>query len=291
MPNKYDFKNIKMKNYFNLFLIILITSCSSTRKTKTYKDNRQLKTGDIMEMNSEAFLVQNNTWSLISTEHFKFFFDKAISENSKNEIAKIQELNYNKIVQLMGLNSIAMPKINFWLFKDIGQKKKLTLISSDAHVISTYPSVYYLPKNAKGAQEVGHAITQSVWGFIPKRSNYALLIDEGFNYYIDNGQFYKEEIIERVKSIHSKESVNILKLVNANNGNRLIGVSTGSHEVNESLISGAFVQFLIEKYGPIKFGQLWIKATEKENAESIIFDKIYDKTLEELNNEFKNILA
>jgi len=244
------------------------------------------KTGELMDMNTEKFLVQNNTWTLKSTEHFKFFFDTSIDIEFQDKVVKSQELNYTEVASLMGISERELTKINFWLFKDKEQKGKLTLVKSDAHAISTFPSVYYLPKNATGAQEVGHVMTQSYWGFIPKTSNYALIIDEGFNYYIDNERFYKEEIIEKVKILNSNKPISIIKLINANNGKRTKGIQTGSHEVNESLISGAFVQFMIEKYGIDNFSKLWRKAVNNERANSIIFREVYNKDIIELNNEF-----
>ncbi|CAN0600515.1 unnamed protein product, partial [Laminaria digitata] len=147
-------------------------------------------------------------------------------------------------------------------------------------------SAYKLPKNAVAAQEVGHVMTQSLWGFIPKTNNYALLIDEGFNYFIDDNSFYTESLLESTKKLHQKNPVDITQLINANNGQRTKGVSAGSHKVNESKIAGAFVQYLIKKYGKDKFGQLWKKATLKEYADTIIFKEIYGKTIEELNVDF-----
>jgi len=272
--------------YFYFLFIGLITSCSTANKIKNSGEYRHLKTGEIMEMNSEEFLIHNNAWELKSTEHFKFFFDKSIDKKLQDNVIKSQELNYSELAILMGISEIELTKINFWLFKDKAQKEKLTLVASDAHAISTFPSVYYLPKNATGGQEVGHVMTQSYWGFIPKTSNYALVIDEGFNYYIDNKRFYKEKLIEKVKILNSKKSVSILKLVNENNGKRIKGVQSGSHEVDESLIAGAFTQFIIEKYGIEKFSILWKKALKKESADSIIYNEVYNKDISELNNEF-----
>jgi len=243
-----------------------------------------------MEMNSEEFLISNNSWVLKSTEHFKFYFDKSIDENFQQKIIIEQELNYKEISNLMALDEQNISKINFWLFKDKDQKKKLSLVGSDAHAISTFPSVYYLPKNATGAQEIGHVLTQINWGFIPKTSNYALIIDEGFNYYIDSERFYKEKIIDKLRALDSNKEVNITKIIEANNGKRIKGVLTGSHEVNESIVSGAFVEFMINNYGIYKFSKLWKKAVESETADSTIFKEIYGKNAEELNNEFISLL-
>lgn len=279
-----------MKKPLILLSIILIVSCSSSKKINNDGASRILKTGDIMEMNSEEFLVRNNTWQLQSTKHFKFFFDKSIDSDLQENVLKSQELNYKDISRLMGLDETKSSQINFWLFKDRAQKKELTLVDSDAHAISTISSVYYLPKNATAAQEVGHVLTQSFWGFIPKTSNYALVIDEGFNYYIDSKRFYKISMKDKLKTLNQSQLINIVSIINANNGNRINGVATGSHEVNESLISGAFVEFLIEEYGVSNFSKLWKEATKSESANTNIFKMAYNKDLSQINKEFLSIL-
>ncbi len=279
-----------MKKQFLLLITALLASCSSTEKITNNGATRVLRTGEIMEMNSEEFLVQNNTWSLETTAHFKFYFDKAISKDMQEKVMKAQELNYQEITALMGLADTPLVKIKFWLFKDAAQKKKLTLVGSDAHAISTFPAVYYLPKNATGAQEVGHAITQKFWGFIPKTSNYALVLDEGFNYYIDNERFYQQKLMEKVKVQHAIRPINIEKVITENDGQRARGVTTGSHEVDESLISGAFVQFLVEAYGADKFSMLWKKAVTNQKADVAIFEEVYQKNITELANNFIALL-
>ena len=279
-----------MKKITILLSVIFITSCSSSKITSNDGVSRVLKTGDVMEMNSEEFLVSNNTWQLKTTDHFRFFFDKSINSDLQQDVIKSQELNYTDLMNLMNLDEKELIKINFWLFKDRAQKKLLTTVDTDAHVISSIPSVYYLPKNATGAQEVGHVMTQSIWGFIPKTSNYALVIDEGFNYYIDAKRFYKTSMKDKLKALNQSQSVNMVSIINANNGNRINDVATGSHEVNESLISGAFVEFLIEEHGISDFSKLWEEATKSESANPNIFKIAYNKDLNQLNKEFLNIL-
>lgn len=275
--------------FLGCLLATLVTiSCSSIKKLKSDGDIRPIKTGDIMEMNSKEFLVQNNTWNLQTTEHFKFYFDKNIDVDLRAAVIKAQEINYSEIVKLMNLEDLQMEKINFWVFKNKEQKFQLTKVNSDAHAISTFPSVYYLPKNALGAQEVGHVITQSQWGFIPKTSNYALIIDEGFNYYIDNERFYKNDLYSSVKRLSATDPVNVMELITRNSGNIIKGVETGSHELNESLISGAFVQYLIENFGIDKFADLWKKAVKSEYADPNIFPEIYDRSLQSLSDDFLN---
>ncbi|MCB0632297.1 MAG: hypothetical protein R2824_11425 [Saprospiraceae bacterium] len=248
----------------------------------------KMKNGDIMELNSTEFLVKSNTWNLETTDHFKFYFDMAISDELRNRTKEAQELNYRELAKLMGIKNETFERINFWLFKDKAQKIALTLVDSDAHAISTFPSVYYLPKNATGAQEVGHVMTQKLWGFIPKTSNYSLLIDEGFNFYIDDERFYGGNLLVDARDILIENpEFDLAGLIAANNGRKLTGVETGSHDLNESLLAGAFVKFMIMEYGIDQFEKLWKLAVQHDVAALQIFEKIYGKSLVVLNEEFK----
>lgn len=250
------------------------------QNTKTEK--RVLKTGTLMEMNSEEFLVHNNTWNLKTSQNFKFFFDKSIDTKLTKEIAQVQEENFAHIVTLMGIEKKAFPKVIYFLFKDKEQKITLTQVSSDAHAIA--PSVYYLPKNAKGGQEIGHVITQTVWGFIPNSSEYALLIDEGFNYYVDNDKFYEGKLDAfALDYVQSTDGFKITDLSKNGKGLR----NNGGHKLAESYVAGSFVKFLIEEYGTKKFGAIWKSAVIHSEPQ---FEKIYGKSLTQIGEEYINNL-
>lgn len=265
-----------MKNIIYILSLVLLSSCGN-KLYKTKTEERVLKTGTLMEMNSEEFLVQNNTWNLKTSNNFKFYFDKSIDSKVTNEIPKIQEENFTHIVKLMGIDKKEYPKVTYFLFKDKNQKKTLTQVGSDAHAIA--PNVYYLPKNAKGGQEVGHVITHKVWGFIPNDSEYALLIDEGFNYYIDNEKFYDGKLDEyALEYISSNQGFKITDLTKNGNGKR----NNGGHSLNKSYVAGSFVKYLIERYGTEKFGKIWKSAVKNSEPE---FKKIYGKALTEIGNE------
>lgn len=272
-----------MKKYIILFaLAFTISSCAQ----KPY--SRKVKESSIMDMNSTYYLVQNNTWNLVSTEHFKFYFDKAIPEEIKQGIKDSQEENFKELATLMGLSEEDQKiKISYWLFKDRAQKRKLTKVDTDAHVLSDLKAVFHLPKNAKGGQELGHLLTQNFWGFIPKTSNYSLIIDEGFNYYIDDARFYNNKLTSDAKAIlASDDSLSASKLIKRNDGEKVSGVSTGSHQLNESKIAGAFVKYLIETHGIAKFQELWKLATQNPTAKASIFKKVYGTSLKKINQEF-----
>ena len=244
-----------------------------------------------MEMNSEEFLVSNNTWDLITTKNLKFFFDKAISKELKQETITKQETNFNEILRFMGVENDGLTRINFYLFKDKEQKKLLTQVDSDAHAISTFPAVYYLPINSTGAQEVGHVMTQKYWGFIPKTSNYSLVLDEGFNYYIDDERFYDGTLCDNAIDAYSENpKLTINEIVMMNNGEKISGVEGGSHKQNVSDISGCFVKHLIKRYGSKKFGQLWKLASNDETARPELFEEVYDIELAKISKEFTNEL-
>lgn len=270
----------------HLGLILISNSCSN-KVIQRDSEIRELRTGDIMEMNSEEFLVSNNTWELITTKNFKFFFDKTISTELQQETIKAQKENFNEILSFMGIQNEGLTQINFYLFKDEEQKLLLTQVDSDAHAISTFPAVYYLPINSKGAQEVGHVMTQKYWGFIPKTSNYSLIIDEGFNYYIDDERFYNGTLCDKaINAFKENQNLTIYELVSMNNGTKIIGVENGSHKQNVSDISGCFAKYLIEKYGSKKFGQLWKLASNDETARPELFEEVYDIELAKISQEF-----
>ncbi len=236
-----------------------------------------------MEMNSEEFLIQNNSWNLQSTENFKFYFDKEITESFRKEVINAQQNNYKSITDLMGIEKSKCPKITFFLFKDKEQKKLLTQLDGDAHAIN--PNVYYLPKNAKGGQEIGHVITQTVWGFIANSSEYGLLIDEGFNFYIDNEKAYNGKLDEyALNYIESTQDFEITQLTTNGRGLRN---SNGGHRLDESYVAGSFVKYIIEEYGSEKFGALWESAVKYPEP---AFKSIYGKDLSQIGNDFTNSL-
>lgn len=271
--------------------ILLIGFACSRKVIRTPNEVRVLRTGTLMEMNSEKYLVSNNSWNLKTTSHFKFYFDQSIPEDFRKEIMDAQETNFSEISRLMGMVDNSIERIKFWVFKNREQKKQITLIDSDAHAISTFPSVYYLPKNATGGQEVGHVMTQKYWGFIPKTSNYSLIIDEGFNYYIDDDRFYEGKLSKYAKRVKEENNeISIPKLITVNNGEKLEGVDSSSHNQNKSFLAGGFVKYLIETYGIEDFGKLWRLAVENPIAKPEIFKQIYGKDLVGLNNEFEKKL-
>lgn len=274
-----------------LLVFLIIGFACSRQVIRTPNEVRVLRTGTLMEMNSEDYLVSNNSWNLKTTTHFKFYFDQSISQDFREEIIDAQEMNFSEISKLMGMIDDSIDKIKFWVFKDREQKKLITLVDSDAHAISTFPSVYYLPKNATGGQEVGHVMTQVYWGFIPKTSNYSLIIDEGFNYYIDDDRFYDGKLIQYAKEVRKENAkISISKLIMANNGEKLEGVGSGSHNKEESFLAGGFVKYLIETYGIKEFGKLWKLAIESPIAKPDIFKQVYGKDLGEINREFERKL-
>lgn len=265
-----------------LFLIstILLNSCNK----KVYQNNsvRNLKTGTLLEMNTEAFLVQNNTWNLKTTEHFKFYFDISISDSLKHKVVTVQEKNYKKLVKLMSIENRKLPTVTYFLFKDKAQKTQLTQVEADAHKIEN--NVYHLPKNALGKQEVGHIITHNAWGFIPNDSDYALIVDEGFNYYVDEKDFYDMDFYDFVKNVYNKNPDFTLNyLVSEDRGKRI----NGGHDQILSYIAGGFTKYLIKHYGISKFEKLWAFAREGKDS---IYKEIYNKTLTELDSDFKKYL-
>lgn len=265
------------------------TSCTRKIIIETEDEYRVMKTGDLMQMNAEEYLISNNTWNLETTDHYKFYFDLSISEELRNETIEAQEKNYSEIAGLMGLEENTSSKILFYLFKDRAQKKLLTLVDSDAHAISTFPAVYYLPINSTGGQEVGHVITQKNWGFIPKTSNYSLIIDEGFNFYVDDERFYHGELDNNaIEVLQENPQLTVESLVMANNGRKIQGVSSGSHARGVSMVAGSFVKYLIDEYGVKKFESLWKMAVKNQYADYEIFEKVYNIDLTEMSQKFEN---
>ena len=272
-----------------LISAFLSTSCTRKMIIETEDEYRVMKTGDLMQMNTEEYLISNNTWNLETTDHYKFYFDLSISEELRNETIEAQERNYREIANLMGLEENTSSKILFYLFKDRVQKKLLTFVDSDAHAISTFPAVYYLPKNSTGGQEVGHVITQKNWGFIPKTSNYSLVIDEGFNFYVDDERFYNGELDNNtIVLLQANPQLTIESLVTANNGKKMEGVSSGAHKRYLSMIAGSFVKYLIEEYGVSKFEELWKMAVKDQHADYEIFEKVYNINLTQMSQKFDN---
>lgn len=264
-----------------VFLLVLFSHC----KTGSM---RIINKGELMEMNTTEYLVGNNVWQLVSNEYFKFYFDKNISEKTKNEVIKTQTKNIKKLFNLLEIKHNTNGKINYWLFKSKNQKIKLTKVSSDAHSISSLNSIYHLPKNAFGSQELGHIIVYNYLGFIEKENNYSLVLDEGFNYFIGNKSFYQDRLTDLAnKAISNNSSITPYNLITRNGSVNRIGINSGTHKLNESYVAGAFVKYLIDNYGIIKFKGLWkraIRSGKKSNPE--IFNSVYGISLNLINEKF-----
>lgn len=262
--------------------------CSCLLLALPFAACRQDSGSTLMEMNDPKYLLaRSGPWGTDSTRHFDFYFYEGIDSSFAESIKTAQEANYSRITKSMGLeNADGLPRIQFWLFRDKDEKIKKTKVSSDAHALPPYSSVYHLPRNALGGQEVGHILTASQWGFIKNSNGLSLLVDEGFNFYIDEETFWVPA------GSAPFDSVAVMALSNKEYCRRHTVThlahesEDGNWDTSQAKVAGAFVRFIIDQYGTKRFGDLWRGAKGKKETDLSVFEPVYGKPLDQLGKEF-----
>ncbi len=224
-----------------LFLISL--SCN---KKVVFKDT-------LMEMNKPSYLLKDSSsWTSIEDKYFKLHVSNSIEDSEyPKKIQIVQQKIFQHLYKLMKVErqTDSLPKIDIFILKDIKEKYLKTQHKSSAHAIPPYYAAYYTTANAEGAHEITHILNSHFWGFF-RNQKFAMLLNEGFSFYSDEGMIFKFDFYEKAKEILKNEKYQI---------NRIISSKTGSSYEKQALVSGAFVKFLIENYGIGKFRELWIE--------------------------------
>ena len=232
----------------------------------------------LMEMNKPDYLIKHYKWDKIKQPNLTFYFSNQITNDSlKNQIISRQKKNIIHISKLMQVANIdTLRNIDIWIFKDDNEKYLKTQVKTSAHCIEPYLSAYYNQDNAVGAHELGHILSQIYWGRT-KTNRFELLLNEGFAFYVDEHGYFDFDFYSKAKDILKDENYRICNIVQAN--------SKGDIK-DKSFVSGAFVKYLIEKYGLDKFIRLWQTIREDES----IFFNIYGRKLKVLESDFYNLI-
>lgn len=283
-----------------LALSMLIAACASTGSrngSEERSSNRvqQAKEPSLREMNDPEYLLQHGgPWVQDSTEHFDFYFYQGVSPQRVEQIKAAQEANYTKVVRFMGLaKDHRLPRIRYWLFRNKAEKARKTKVDGDAHTITSFASVYHTDtQSAIGAQEVGHILTVDQWGFISNTNGFSLLVEEGFNIYIDEEDYWVGTLGEvpydslAVFALTTPEHCPTFTIVHlAREG------EDNEWGTSQARMSGAFIQWLIETYGIGRFAALWRESSRHEATNLGLFSQIYGKELERLAQAFYEYLG
>lgn len=232
-----------------------------------------------MEMNKPEYLLRDSLfWNKNESPHFIYYSSKKVDSDLIPAIIENQEININRIADIMGIDKIdTLSKINFWIFNSDNEKYLKTQVSSNAHALTEYWSVYYNKNNAKGAHELGHLMSQHYWGYLMSRK-YGFLMQEGFAFYIDETRFFQFDFYKKAKGILQNEKYKLSEIVEENNNEDF---------ENKAIVCGAFIKYLITTFGSQHFISLWKNIGEDD----AIFNTIYNKNLSDLENDFYSFLA
>lgn len=246
-----------------------------------------------MEMNRPSYLIEySGPWVRDSSARFNYVFFEGASADLIEDVKAAQAVNYQYIARRMGAAADSLPRVNYFLFEDKDEKTRKTKVASDAHAIGDYASVYHLPTNATGGQEVGHILTMSAWGNIPNGNGLVLLVEEGFNFYIDEERYWVQE-----QGKAPFDSLATRALSHPEYGCRFVPDHLAQEgedndwSTEQAMVSGAFVRFLIERYGVDRFAELWRRATHHTQTNTEVFTQTYEKPLAALSKAFYDWLG
>lgn len=260
------------KHHLILTILSYIIICQSCSKKIIFKDS-------LMEMNKPGYLLRtSNKWSTIEEEKFRLHISKSIEDenfNKKLQSAQIKIFDHLLKLIKLGETKDSLPKIEIFVFKDMDEKYENTQVRASAHALPPYYAAYYIKDNAEGAHEITHILNSHFWKPFTN-GKYNMLLNEGFSFYSDEGIIFKFDFYQKARNILKDKSYQIKKIATSSAGN--------SYE-KKAFVSGAFVKYLIESYGILKFKELWIEINNKE-TESFAFEKNYNLSLQELEREF-----
>lgn len=232
----------------------------------------------LMEMNKPEYLLKDSLfWNRDESKHFIYYSSKKVGSAYIKRIMESQEKNIIHIAGIMNVKEVdTLPKINLWIFDSDYEKYLKTQVKSNAHTLTEYWSTYYNKNNATGAHEIGHLMSQHIWGYL-KEKKYSFLLEEGFAFYVDESTFFKVDFYDKARTILANDRYRISNIIKEN--------TNDNYEI-KAVVCGAFVKYLVTVYGVDKFAILW------KNIEiDTIFNSTCNKSLPDLEIEFYKFLG
>ena len=236
-------------------------------------------------------MEEGRPWSMVSTQHFDFYFHEAIDSALRTAVVEAQERSYGAVMRYMEVSGGNGPRIRFWLFPDKATKQDQTGSAASAHAIIEYRSVYHIPANAVAAQEVAHQLTVHFWGKIPNTNGMSLLVEEGFAYHIEEdfwltfpGQLPFDSVA--MLGVTHSEYCGHFSITNlAHEG------EDNSWGTEQAQVAASFVGWLIRTYGISRFGELYRLVARDSVTNLTHFAETYGTNLRGLAQEFHSYLG
>lgn len=239
-------------------------------------------TSTIMQMNNPANLKNSCKWDSLATANITLYYYSGLSRKTVSNLLQKQIQGQDTLLNIMNISKPdSDSKIYFWMFKSQKDKYKYTQVSSNAHSIQDYNSIYCTYNNATSWHELSHILSQKYWGLIPKTSTYYTLVNEGWAYLADENNFFKFSYYKKAKELMNKNPGLDLSLVVSN------GKQYSRLVQEKSLLSAAFLKYLIQKYGIDSFAEFWKQLSSNDSA----FQLIYGESFDALEDDFKVFLA
>lgn len=206
-----------------------------------------------------------------STEHFDIYYTKKVTAGEARLLKLLHEYYYSELISFFNLKPEG--KIKSYIFADEDEKREL-FGSGNADMSKPWLNSVYVSMDSYQTtlkHEIAHCFSSSF-------ANGLLKLPEGFNNVLLEGTAMAAD---PVYSYHSLEYMAALAYHN-NYKIRITSLLTlsGFYKNNSSLsyiYAGAFIKYLIDKYGIEKFKMLY---------SDFNFEKYYKKNAVQLENDF-----
>ena len=229
--------------------------------------------------------LQDNRWlKKTYTHHVFFYFPNSVAQQDIKTIARRQEQAYKKIIRFLGVRE-AKKRITYYLYPN--KKTKSKLMGDDWYAQSIYNEfrihVLYTKKiKPIGEHEDTHLLSLP-WGLAVG------FFQEGLAEYLSGHAWDGQAHTKHVKTGYRKK---IYTSLNVFFDHKFWVKTSDNHAIFFYSLSGAFVQFLITKFGKEKFKRIYKglqrNASQQKNAD--LFTKIYNTSIKESEFEFRKWL-
>lgn len=196
-------------------------------------------------------------------------------------IVEIQETAYKKIIAFLEVDASNQP-IEYFFYPD-GQTKK-ELMGDDWHAQSIYSEfrihILYTEKNKPiGEHEDTHLLSLS-WGLSIG------FLQEGLAEYMTGHAWDGNAHAKYCKEGYEQQYFPSIRILF---GHKEWMERSEINMIYFYSLAGAFAAYLINTYGKERFKSLYQKTDRKHsrNQHGIVFKKIYNKTIDEIEIEFK----
>lgn len=234
----------------------------------------------------------NYSWLKNESPHYVFHFQKeSLAEKDLKEIIKLKEEHYLKILSFLELDNNR--KINYYMYPSI--KEKSLLMGDDSPGNAIWEELEIKNEKSDSKKFEIHVIYNEKCKFIGEHEDTHLLslpwglsiylFCEGLAQYMEDN-FMGQDLHQANKQLIKENKLYDLEFLCANSNWKSVKPVIIYPQV------GSFSKFIIEKYGKNKFKELYQNTSRHfemlKNLSEI--EKIYDKTINQLEQEWLNFL-